>query len=45
MNFSSVSDSDFIEAGAYGLHLLLLSLLFQFLPATGMSCLITDTST
>lgn len=44
MNFSSVSDSDFLEAGVHGLGLLLL-LLFQFLLVTDVSCLITNTST
>lgn len=44
MNFSSVSDSDFLEAGVHGLSLLLL-LLFQFLLVTDVSCLITNTST
>lgn len=45
MNFSSVSDSDFLETGVHGLSLLLLLLLFEFLLVTDVSCLITNTST
>lgn len=42
MNLDSAPDSDFLEAGACGLCLLLL---LQFLLVTDVSCLITNTST
>lgn len=45
MNFDSAPDSDFLEAGAHGLCLLLLLLLLQFLLVTVVNCLITNTST
>lgn len=43
MSLDSAPDSDFLEAGACGLRLLLL--LLQFLLVTDVSCLITNTST
>lgn len=45
MSFDSAPDSDFLEAGARGLRLLLLLLLLQFLLVTVVNCLITNTST